>query len=410
MKAIRAEKLSKRYKILKNRAHSIKELILHHWFRTQETETIWALRDLDFAVDQGMTLGIIGANGSGKTTLLRVISGITEPTSGSVEVNGTVASLLELGAGFHPELSGMENIFLNGSVLGLSQDKIESVKDEIISFSQLEKFIHMPVKHYSSGMLMRLGFSVAVHVDPDILILDEVMAVGDAWFQERSAHKVKEFKKRGKTILLVTHNLDHAEEMCDAVLWLEKGKIRFQGPMEEAVTKYVNEFYQEKLKTPPIPFDFKFGSVVPSGRLGSGEVLITKVVFRDGNGHEVRTVESGKEFFIDVHYEADREGRDLEAIMGIGRFDDVSVTRIDTTNQAGMFSSCPRRGIITARFTNLIINRGSYRLSVALNPQGKPYEPYDMHLRFYEFRVSSEEENPREPVITHPVNFTLIES
>ena len=406
---IRAENLTKLYRISRKKSTSIKELVLHNLLRGEEKEEILALNDVSFSIEEGSALGIIGPNGSGKSTLLKIISGITQPTSGKIQVNGSVASLLELGAGFQPELTGMENIYLNGSVLGLSKKKIDAELDEIIQFAELEKFIYMPVKHYSSGMMMRLGFSIAVHIDPDILVLDEILAVGDSYFQEKSARKILDFRKRGKTILLVSHNLDQAEMMSEKILWLETGRVKLFGKIDDAISGYVQEFYEKKLQQPPMPFNLEFGTVCTSSRLGSGEVLITKVAFKDKNDRDVRTVYSGETLIIEVHYEAQKAGLDLEIVMGIGRFDDVSVTRVDSTGSPRVLQNCPKKGVIKAVFSPLIMNKGGYRLSVALNPPGQPYEPYDMHLRFYEFKIASRKEKPPESVITHPLEFEISE-
>ncbi|HOE62721.1 MAG TPA: ABC transporter ATP-binding protein [Candidatus Sumerlaeota bacterium] len=408
--------ISKKFRIHRKRRTSIKETALEFlrpsrdsffsgWFRSRPNEEIWALKDVSFKTEEGDTLGVIGSNGSGKSTLLKIISGITQPTMGSIKAKGRVASLLELGAGFHHELTGLENIYLNGSVLGLSQNKIKSVQDEIIAFAGLEQFIHMPVKHYSSGMLIRLGFAIATHIDPDILLLDEVMAVGDAEFQEKSAAKIMDFKKRGKTIILVTHNLDQAEAVCNKVLWIEHGKVKLFGTVDESITGYVSEFYEQKLKEPPIPFSFEFGSVCQTTRMGNGNVLINRVAFKDGSGKEVRSVISGETLQIELYYTALRDGMDLEAVIGINRFDNTSICRVDSASQENILKNCPQKGIITAILSPVLLNKGGYRLSVALNPPGKPYEPYDIHLRFYEFRVDSNQEHRIGPIITHPAVF-----
>jgi len=405
MNIIEAENLSKRYTIFQKRSSSIKEMALKDWFRPQVKEHIWALDNISFTIEKGVTLGIIGANGSGKSTLLKIISGITPPTKGEVRVKGTVASLLELGAGFHPELTGMENIYLNASVLKIPKKKIDSVLDEIISFAELEDFIYLPVKHYSSGMLMRLGFSVAAFIDADILILDEVMAVGDTYFKEKSSQKIFEFKQRGKTILLVTHNLEQAERVSDQILWLDSGKTKVFGKMGEALIRYMREFYNHKLKEPPLPFNMDYGQLCQTTRMGSGEVIINKVVVTDESGREVRTVFTGKTLIIEIHYTAEKAGMDLEAVLGIGRFDGVAVLR----NSSGdRFNNCPKQGVIKAIFSPLLIKSGRLHLSVALNPPGKPYEPFDMHLRFYEFKVDSQVRSVQQGIISHPVRFEIL--
>src|SRR5262245_37995490 len=189
-------------------------------------ETFTALNDVSFSVPAGQTLGIIGRNGSGKSTALKLVAGITKPTTGTVSVQGRISALIELGAGFHPEFSGRENVFINGIMLGLSKREIQRRFDEIVAFAELADFIDAPVKTYSSGMYMRLGFSVAIHVDPDVLLVDEVLAVGDEGFTHRCLDKFGEFKRRGKTILLVTHSLSLVEKFCDEALWLDHGNVR----------------------------------------------------------------------------------------------------------------------------------------------------------------------------------------
>ena len=202
-------------------------------------ETFEALKGVSFDVAKGRTYGIIGRNGSGKSTMLKCVAGITRPTRGTVTVDGRISALIELGAGFHPEISGRENVFINGIMLGLSKKEITKRFDEIVRFAELEDFIDAPVKTYSSGMYMRLGFAVAIHVDPDVLLVDEVLAVGDEGFTHKCLDKFGEFRRRGKTILLVTHSLGLVERFCDEALWLEGGKVRATGDPRRVVGAYV---------------------------------------------------------------------------------------------------------------------------------------------------------------------------
>ena len=202
-------------------------------------EVFPALQDVSFAVPAGRTLGLIGRNGSGKSTVLKLVAGITKPTSGEVRVQGRVSALIELGAGFHPEISGRENVFINGIMLGLSKREVARRFDEIVRFAELEPFIDAPVKTYSSGMYMRLGFAVAVHVDPDVLLVDEVLAVGDEAFQRKCLDRFAEFKRRGRTILLVTHALGLVERFCDEAIWLDNGRIRAQGDPRRVIDSYL---------------------------------------------------------------------------------------------------------------------------------------------------------------------------
>ncbi|HWP99930.1 MAG TPA: ABC transporter ATP-binding protein, partial [Vicinamibacterales bacterium] len=202
-------------------------------------EVFPALQDVSFAVPAGRTLGLIGRNGSGKSTVLKLVAGITKPTSGEVRVQGRVSALIELGAGFHPEISGRENVFINGIMLGLSKREVARRFDEIVRFAELEPFIDAPVKTYSSGMYMRLGFAVAVHVDPDVLLVDEVLAVGDEAFTHKCLDRFAEFKRRGRTILLVTHALGLVERFCDEAIWLDNGRIRAQGDPRRVIDSYL---------------------------------------------------------------------------------------------------------------------------------------------------------------------------
>ncbi len=201
-------------------------------------DEFWALRDVSFELAKGERLGIIGRNGAGKSTLLKILSRITEPTLGSIAIRGRVASLLEVGTGFHPELTGRENVFLNGAILGMRRVEIQARFDEIVAFAEVEKFIDTPVKHYSSGMTVRLAFAVAAHLETDILIADEVLAVGDIAFQRKSLGKMEDAARRGRTVLFVSHNLNAVRNLCGSVLLIDQGRLKFQGPVDEGVAIY----------------------------------------------------------------------------------------------------------------------------------------------------------------------------
>lgn len=205
-------------------------------------EEFWALRDVSFNLREGEALGIIGKNGAGKSTLLKVLSKITYPTTGRITLNGRVASLLEVGTGFHPELTGKENVFLNGTILGMTRKEVAKKFDEIVAFSGVEKFIHTPVKHYSSGMYVRLAFAVAAHLEPEILVIDEVLAVGDAEFQKKCLGKMGEVAKGGRTVLFVSHNMQAVQTLCQSSIWMNSGQIKAQGATSQVVSAYLNEF------------------------------------------------------------------------------------------------------------------------------------------------------------------------
>jgi ABC-2 type transport system ATP-binding protein len=233
--AVLVEGIGKRFKRYREKPATLKERLIR--FR-QTSEDFWALRDLDVTVGEGDTLGLIGPNGSGKTTLLKLIAGILRPTEGRITARGRIAALLALGAGFHPELTGRENVYLNASILGLTRAETDRLFDEIVQFAELEDFVDTQVKFYSSGMYVRLGFAVAVHVDPAILLVDEVLAVGDIAFQRKCLDKVEEFQRDGRTIVFVTHAPDLVTRVCDRVVLLDHGRIRNQGTPEEVVRDF----------------------------------------------------------------------------------------------------------------------------------------------------------------------------
>ncbi len=232
---VKFDKVYKRYK--KGRKLLLKEALLDI-FKPGQTDDFFALRGVSFELKKGETLGIIGTNGSGKSTILKLIAGVTVPTKGKVVTNGRIAPLIELGAGFHPELSGRENIYLNGVILGLNRNYIESRFDEIVEFSELAEFIDTPVKHYSSGMYMRLAFSIAIHTNPDILLVDEILAVGDEAFQEKCMDKMGEFKKQGVSIVFISHDLEGVKKFTDRVLLLDNGKIIDNGAPDKIINKF----------------------------------------------------------------------------------------------------------------------------------------------------------------------------
>lgn len=236
--AIEVKHLTKVFRVL-HRERSVKSAALRSLLRKfPHRSEFTALRDISFEIPKGQTVGVIGRNGSGKSTLLTLLARIYRPTSGTIKVEGRVATLLELGAGFHPEFTGIENIFLNGVILGMPRAELEKRLPDIIEFAGVEEFIDTPVKHYSSGMITRLGFSVAVHLDPDVLLVDEVLAVGDHEFQEKCYTKIEEFKKRGVTIFFVSHDMEAIARVCERVLWIDNHILREDGPTQDVLAKY----------------------------------------------------------------------------------------------------------------------------------------------------------------------------
>ena len=360
-------------------------------------ETFEALRGVTFDVRAGSTFGIVGRNGSGKSTMLKLIAGIGKPTAGAVRVDGRVSALIELGAGFHPEISGRENVYINGMMLGLSRREIARRFDHIVAFAELEPFIDAPVKTYSSGMYMRLGFAVAVNVDPDVLLVDEVLAVGDEAFTHKCLDTFAEFKRRGKTILLVTHALELVHRFCDEALWLNEGTARAQGDPKRVVDAYLldvaaseNRQLSSSAPSPeaqapsPEPADMFQAN---EGRWGSREAEITHVALIGPDGQPTHVLQSGEHMEIALQVRAAQPVRDFAFGIGVFNVDGVCCcgtnTYIDGGAPGELFGESEVRFVIDS----LDLVEGTYKLDVAVHRTGGA--PYDYHRQLYTFRVTS---------------------
>jgi ABC-2 type transport system ATP-binding protein len=273
--AIRAEEVGRRFRIYPTRNVTLKEAIVRR--HTMKPMEIWALRDVSLEISPGESVGFVGRNGSGKTTFLRLVAGIFKPTTGTLEVEGTVGSLLELGAGFHPDFTGRENIFLSGAIYGMKRSRIRELLDEIVEFAELERFIDLPVRTYSSGMYMRLGFAIAAHLSADVLLLDEVFAVGDEAFQRKCVDKVLAFRRAGGTIVFVSHSAAAVERMCDRGVLLQDGEVAFDGEAHEALRQY-----QDMLAA----VEAEAGHAPEAHESGSGEVRVTRVTLEGAGGDQ----------------------------------------------------------------------------------------------------------------------------
>jgi ABC-type polysaccharide/polyol phosphate transport system ATPase subunit len=379
-------------------------------------ETFTAVRDVSFTVPAGRTLGVIGRNGSGKSTMLKLVAGITKPTQGSVKVNGRISALIELGAGFHPEISGRENVFINGIMLGLSKREVARRFDEIVDFAELKDFIDAPVKTYSSGMYMRLGFAVAIHVDPDVLLVDEVLAVGDEGFTHKCLDKFAEFKRRGKTILLVTHALSMVERFCDEALWLDGGARQGMGDPKRIIDAYITavERGEEALlaagdaraqeSATPVSPDEPASAVLPDhpvetaaapanmflaaeGRWGSREVEITDVALSTGAGEPAHVFHSGDRLDIRIRIRAPLPIEDF--VFGLGLFNAEGVCCYGTNTNIEEFKSESLHGDaeVTITIDSLDLVEGTYKVDVAVHRLDG--YPYDYHRLLYTFRVKS---------------------
>jgi ABC-type polysaccharide/polyol phosphate transport system ATPase subunit len=387
------EGVSKRFSFNVERQKTLLESLITSFSRDPERKAeLWAVRDVSFHVKPGECLGIIGRNGSGKSTVLKLISGIIHPTSGEIEVNGRLSALLELGAGFHQDLTGRENIFLNGSILGMSKEEIESCYDDIVEFSELDEFIDMPVKHYSSGMYMRLGFSVAVHVDPKLLIVDEVLAVGDQNFQDKCIDRIFELKRSGTTIIIVSHNLDTVRRLASHLVWLEKGSVSASGPVDKVVSKYLENLHQSEM-TPisaGISGDFR--------RWGTREIEITGVRILDSTGEERDVFDSGSELALEISYFAHKVVREPEFGIAIFRQDGVQVNGPNNRMAGCKIESVLGEGVVSYRIKSLPLLADAYRVSVAVHDAKLP-RAYDFHEQAYTFRVVDPTTNDQAGII-----------
>ncbi len=293
MKSITVKDVGKKFYLKHSGRHTLKTAVMGAIRRRKTREDFWALNDISFHVDRGETLGIIGANGAGKSTLLGLLAKTMRPTVGEISVRGRVSTLLELGAGFHPDLTGAENIYLNGSILGLNRKEIGARFDDIVRFAELENFIDTPVKHYSSGMYVRLGFAVAVEVNPDVLLIDEVMAVGDETFKKKCLGKIAQFKEQGKTMLIVSHDLETITEVSDRVLLLDEGKIVKVGEPGQVVDQYKSLGF------------LKAGDIVIK-EWGTKEAVINAVRFLNAAGEKADRLSSGEPLTVEIDYHATR--------------------------------------------------------------------------------------------------------
>jgi ABC-type polysaccharide/polyol phosphate transport system ATPase subunit len=396
--AIQFEKVSKRFILHHARPRSFQELVIGALWRSWSREELWALNNVSFEVEPGGMLGIIGPNGSGKSTILKLITRILEPTSGSITVDGKVSALIELGAGFHPDLTGRENVYLNGSILGLSQEEMDAKFKEIVAFAELERFINAPLKHYSSGMYMRLGFAIAINVEPDILLIDEVLAVGDESFQKKCLAKIEEFKKQGKTMVFISHALETVRKLCDQAIWLEEGEIRSMGNPDKVIYDYLDDLRRKDgvaLDEKHRHLRYELEEQQLENRWGSGEVEIYDVQLLSEDGEEQHVYQTGETMRIRLYYEVKEpcppqpplSGGESSLTFGVGihRSDGLHIHSTDTFAQQVRYDAGER--VVELEYSELPLSTGTYAVSVGVWPGGKWQLPYDMHSRMYEFSV-----------------------
>jgi lipopolysaccharide transport system ATP-binding protein len=375
--AIRVDSLGKQYRIGLRRPYgnlreSLAQALLAPWRRLRNGRAkdgpgpslFWALKDVSLEVRQGEVLGIIGRNGAGKSTLLKVLARITEPTEGQVELDGRVGSLLEVGTGFHPELTGRENVYLNGAILGMRKGEIARKFDEIVAFAEVERFLDTQVKHYSSGMYMRLAFAVAAHLEPEVLIVDEVLAVGDALFQKKCQNKMTEVAQGGRAVLFVSHNTGAVTSLCSRAVLLEQGSLIRDGPPAAVVESYHARFAQAE------------GEAELTGRkerTGDGRVRLTGVRWEDKDGRPIMVLRSGQDYSLVLDYTCPAGFR-KEVVVSFGILDLSGQVLLNHRNDfvSQVFSDIPPRGQFLCRIPKLPLARGNYVLNLYVGTASGP--------------------------------------
>lgn len=351
--ALQLENIGKRY-----RTHGKSESLLGRLKPTSNEDWFWALRDINFELEAGKVLGVVGPNGAGKSTLLKLLSRITFPTEGKFTANGRMSSLLEVGTGFHPELSGYDNIFLNGSILGMSKSEIRASLDEIIDFSGVEQFIHMPVKHYSSGMKVRLAFSVAAHLTAEILLIDEVLAVGDASFQRKCLERMEDGSRhQGRTILFVSHNMRAVNDLCTEAIYIDKGQLKKSGTPEE-----ITNFYNKSLKKRAIEIDLKDRQ----DREGSGDFKLDSMRFTNKDGNPLTELKSGSPAYLEIEYSGKKSPLDLNFRLSIGRENDGFITALSNSLSGMHMENLPSSGKVRCAINKLPFMTGKYVVNARL--------------------------------------------
>lgn len=406
--AIEFDHVSKRYRL--GEFHGSLREAISGWIskltgrnRPKDEPERWALRDVSFKVNFGEALGIIGPNGAGKTTSLKLATSVTHPTSGRVTLNGRVSALIELGAGFHPDLTGRENIFLNGTILGLRRHEIRERFDEIVEFSELEQFLDTPVKRYSSGMYARLGFAVAAHVKPDVLIIDEVLAVGDAAFVAKCSQRMRDLREAGTTILLVTHSMGMMRRLCDRALLLYDGKIIKQGSPEDVIATY--------LDTPE--YSTNFAVLKESGSAADGAidrmdddkpVKITEVKFLDAAGQVVQSCRTGDPLIIQMTYMAQRLIQCPSFEFKIHSLDGSIYANHNSDWEGISVESIQGSGKVEIIIEDIVLPPGTYDFTLAIS-DSDGLAKYDFHHRRYRFLVMSGRSGTGLISLAHKWNF-----
>lgn len=371
--AVEIHDLRKKFRIFHERNQYLKASLLRG--RRAQYEEFWALDGVSFDIRRGESFGIIGSNGSGKSTMLKCIAKILRPDGGRIAVHGSMSALLELGAGFHPELSGRENIFLNGAILGLNRKEILAKLDDIVEFAGLERFIDTPVKNYSSGMYVRLGFAVAIHVDPEILVIDEVLAVGDENFIRKCTEKIASFREDGRTIVLVTHGLGQVRTLCDRAAWISAGKLEMLGDAPAVVDAYTGQSQPDRVETES-----------EGVRWGSGEIRITKIELLDELGTPRGYCRTGQSATFRLHYDAESHVDDPLFGFAIFHIGGAQITG-PNSGEAGLSTGrLHGTGRVDITFANIALLEGTYDVSAGVTDRTL-FHTYDLWQKPFRFDV-----------------------
>lgn len=390
---IQLENVSKRFAMQRERQRSFQEIFIRFVRRQKQLEDIfWPLKHLSLTINRGDCVGVIGPNGSGKSTLLKLITGILTPDEGEMMVNGRISSLLELGAGFHPDLTGRENIYLNGSIYGLSRAEMNKRLGSIIEYAELGDFIDTPIKHYSSGMYVRLGFAVAIHTNPDLLLVDEVLAVGDATFQRKCLKSIQQFRDNGGTLFLVSHDLGTIQSICKRAIWLEHGQMQADGHPTEVVMEYISHLAQQeeakakKDVASQEPGGEEGATTMKARRWGTGKLRITQVDFCGEDGQPRTNFYNGDQLTIRLHYETAAPIK--EPIFGLAIYHQNGTHICGPNTKFGELTlpSVQGAGVLCYQIPALTLLEGNYALSAAV-VNTTDTETYDYHDRLYNFQV-----------------------
>lgn len=400
---ITLEKIGKRFRVYHpDKPRTLQETVLHGVRKLKAQEIFWALKEVSFSVSSGSMVGVIGQNGAGKSTLLRIIGGVVMPDQGTVTTTGKIGALIDLGAGFHPDLTGRENVFINGIISGLTKQEVSRQYPSIVEFAELYDFIDNPLRTYSTGMQMRLAFSIAAHIQPDILLIDEVLAVGDLSFQEKCLDRIASFKAQGCGIVLVSHNTDLVSKICDEALWLRAGRIVAHGPADIVTQQYVNAMQIETRRLTPEEGAIRLpdGEILKlnENRFGSQEVQITNVRLLSADKQPVLEINGGETLTVEITYNADHPV--TSPIFGVTITKEDGFVCFDTSTEAAgvEISEINGTGTISLSFERLDLLGGRYFINLGVY-QTEWTHAYDYHWQVYTFSII---DSPGEKGIIRP--------